>query len=184
MSYITVLSLAFALAMDAFAVSVASGAAFRDLHIAHTLRIALFFGIFQAIMPLIGYLAGQQIEHIISSYDHWVAFVLLITIGIKMIYEAFKIDKPVKNPAQISILLVLSIATSIDALAVGLTLSILDVSIILDIAIIGVITFVLSLIGVQIGKKIGHLFEGKIEIIGGIILIIIGLKILLQHFLE
>lgn len=183
MEIITILLIALGLSMDAFAVSIASGAGYKDLHIKHMFRIALFFGGFQAIMPLIGYIAGESFSKYISSYDHWVSFAILAFVGVKMIYESFQIEKAAKNPAELDTLLVLAVATSIDALAVGFTLSLLDLPVMLNVAIIGIITFVLSMVGVQIGKKMGHIFENKIEMAGGLILIGIGLKILLQHIL-
>lgn len=181
MELLTIILIALGLSMDAFAVSLASGAAYKKLHINHSIRIALFFGIFQALMPLIGYFAGQASCTYIKKFDHWISFAILAVVGTKMIYEAFQLKKTTKNPARIDILLTLAIATSIDALAVGFTLSLLSLNILLDITIIGIITFSLSLIGIFIGKKAGHLFDNKIEIIGGLILIAIGIKILIQH---
>ena len=183
MDFITITVIAIALAMDAFAVSIVSGAAYKQLHIKHTIRIALFFGAFQALMPLIGYLAGLGVQEYIADYDHWIAFSLLSGVGAKMIYESFKI-RPAKgnfDPANTLVLLVLSVATSIDALAIGLTLSLLEISIIIAVIIIGVVTFMLSYAGVVVGKRFGHFFENRIEAVGGVILIVIGLKILLQH---
>ncbi len=185
MGLITIIIIAVSLAMDAFAVSIASGTAYKQLKINHAFRMAAFFGGFQAFMPLIGSLAGTAAKEFIAGYDHWVAFGILIAIGIKMIYESFKIS-PVENnfdPANILVLLVLSIATSIDALAVGITLSLITNRIITAVIIIGIVTFVLSYAGVFIGKKFGHFFESKIEAVGGLILIGIGAKILLEHLL-
>jgi putative Mn2+ efflux pump MntP len=201
MALLTIIVIALGLAMDAFAVSIASGAAYKQLKIKQALRIAVFFGGFQALMPLIGFLAGLSIKAYIGLYDHWVAFGLLSAVGGKMIYESFKI-KPVPstssgqalsraegsagenlNPSNILILLVLSVATSIDALAVGITLSLLRVSLAMAVSIIGLVTFVLSYLGVSIGKRFGHFFEHEIEALGGIVLICIGLKILLEHML-
>jgi putative Mn2+ efflux pump MntP len=182
MGLITIIIIAFALAMDAFAVSIVSGAAYRKLNVKHALRMALFFGTFQAFMPLIGSLAGLTIRDHIAEYDHWVAFGLLAAVGGKMIYESFKIAPKKKfNPDDIFVLLLLSIATSIDALAVGITLSFLKVSIAMAVVIIGLITFILSYLGVYIGKKAGHFFESRIEAIGGIVLIALGIKILIEH---
>jgi len=171
--------------MDAFAVSIVTGAAYQQLKIKHALRMALFFGGFQAIMPLVGSLAGLSIKAYVIPYDHWVAFGLLCATGGKMIYESFKIKTAEQNvnPANIFILLVLSFATSIDALAIGITLSFLRVSLVMAVSIIGLVTFVLSYLGVFIGKKFGHFFEHKIEALGGIVLVSIGLKILLEHLL-
>lgn len=167
--------------MDAFAVSITSGITVRHLRIKHALKIALFFGFFQAIMPIIGWLSGMSLRNIISGFDHWIAFGLLSIIGCKMIYESFKLKKEKINPQNIYILFILSIATSIDALAVGLSLSFLKVAIILPAIIIGVVTFLLSFFGVYVGNKVGHFFERKIEMIGGLVLIGIGLKILIEH---
>jgi len=183
---IVVHGIAVGLAMDAFAVSVASSSIFKELNIRHALRMAFFFGAFQAIMPLIGYAAGQTVADHIVKWDHWIAFVLLVSVGGKMIYEAFKMkqveDKP-KDPSNLPVLLVLSIATSIDALAVGITLSLITSYIFRAVATIGVITFIISYIGYIIGKRMGHFFENKIEIIGGLILIGIGFKILISHLI-
>lgn len=182
---LTIIVIAVGLAMDAFAVSIVSGATYRQLHVKHALRIALFFGGFQAVMPLIGSLAGLTLKEHIVDYDHWIAFGLLTAVGGKMIYESFKIEKAEKkfDPTSLITLLALSVATSIDALAVGITLSLIATSIIEAVIIIGVVTFVLSYLGVAIGKRFGHFFESKIEIFGGIILIGIGIKILLEHTL-
>ncbi|MBN2271240.1 MAG: manganese efflux pump [Sedimentisphaerales bacterium] len=182
---ITIIIIAVGLAMDALAVSIVSGAAYRQLHVKHALRIALFFGAFQAVMPLIGSLAGLTLKGHIARYDHWIAFGLLTAIGAKMIYESFKIKEAEKkfDPTSLITLLALAVATSIDALAVGITLSLITKSIIIAVTIIGVITFALSYLGVAIGKRFGHFFESKIEILGGAILIAIAVKILLQHTL-
>ena len=169
--------------MDAFAVSITSGFTIKKLKIHNALKIAVSFGLFQAFMPIIGWSAGFHLKSFISSVDHWFAFGLLSIIGIKMIIESTEMkpnDKDV-NPLNIYVLLILSIATSIDALAVGLSLSLLKVLIITPAIIIGIVTFLLSFIGVYIGNKFGHFFENKFEIIGGLILIGIGLKILVEH---
>ena len=185
MELITVIVIAIGLAMDAFAVSVVSGSVYRQLHIKHALRMAAFFGGFQALMPLIGSLAGLSAKDYIIDYDHWVAFVILGAVGGKMIYESFKIKSVETNydPANIVVLLFLSVATSVDALAVGLTLSLITHSIVAAVIVIGLITFVLSYLGVWIGKRFGHFFENKIEILGGVILIGLGIKILVEHLL-
>ena len=184
MSLITILFIAVGLAMDAFAVSVASGVTIQRLRIRHALRIALFFGAFQAFMPVVGWLAGLGVREFIASVDHWVAFGLLSFIGAKMIYESRRFGPTEKetDPLNVYVLLVLSIATSIDALAVGLTLSFIASAIIVPVIIIGIVTFVLSFLGVYIGDHFGHFFERKIEVAGGIILISIGVNILIQHF--
>ena len=183
MSFVTIVFIAVGLAMDAFAVSITSGAAYRHLHLRHTLRIAVFFGGFQAFMPLVGALAGLSFREYIADYDHWIAFIILAAVGGKMIYESFKITQAEKNfsPSNILVLLVLSVATSIDALAIGITLSLVATSIVTAVTVIGLVTFVLSYLGVMIGKRFGHIFENKIEAFGGIILIVLGAKILYEH---
>lgn len=185
MELITIIVIAVGLAMDAFVVSIISGSAYRQLHVKHALRMALSFGVFQAFMPLIGSLAGLSLKDYIQNYDHWVAFALLAAVGGKMIYESFKIKSVKENPdpSNIFVLLVLSIATSIDALAIGITLSFITSSIALAAAIIGLITFVLSYAGVLIGKRFGHFFENRIEALGGLVLIGIGVKIMCEHLL-
>lgn len=183
MEIITVLFIAVALSMDAFAVSIASGLTVKHLKVRHALRIAVFFGSFQAIMPLIGWSAGFSLRDFISSVDHWVAFGLLSIIGLKMIFESFKMNSEEKSTDSLNIytLLILSVATSIDALAVGLSLAFLNVSIVTPAIIIGIVTFMFSLAGFFIGGRFGHFFEKKIEVAGGLILIGIGVKILIQH---
>ncbi len=183
MEIVTILFLGIGLAMDAFAVSVVTGSVYKELHIKHALRMALFFGGFQAMMPIIGSLAGLSLKAHIAVYDHWIAFGLLGVVGGKMILEAFEIKSAEKNldPSNLLILLTLSVATSIDALAVGFTLSLLVRSLAFAVSAIGVITFGLSYAGVSVGKRFGHFFESKIEILGGLILIAIGIKILVTH---
>jgi len=183
MEFITIIIIAVGLAMDAFAVSIVSGATCSQVKVKHALRMALFFGAFQAFMPLIGALAGVTIKGFITGWDHWIAFALLTAVGAKMIYESFKI-KPGKqdlDPANLGVLLVLSIATSIDALAVGITLSLIIAGLVIPVTIIGIVTFLLSYLGVFIGKKFGHFFESKIEALGGLVLIALATKILTQH---
>jgi len=185
MNLITVIVIAIGLAMDTFAVSIVSGSASKQVRVKQALRMAFFFGGFQLVMPLVGALAGLTLKKYIAGYDHWVAFGLLAAVGSKMIYESFKVKSAGKNLnlSNIFVLLVLSVATSIDALAVGITLSLITSSIGTAVIIIGLITFTLSYLGVFIGQKIGHFFEHKIEAIGGLVLIGIGLKILLEHLL-
>jgi putative Mn2+ efflux pump MntP len=185
MDYITLFAVAVGLSMDAFAVAITSGFVTKDLKMRQALKMAAFFGGFQAIMPLLGWLAGLTIRNYIQFIDHWVAFGLLSFIGIKMIYESFQIEEIEKKscPMDTPNLLVLSVATSIDALAVGLSLSFLNTTIALPAVVIGLVTFCISFAGVWIGKKFGHLFEKRMEFIGGLILIGIGAKILLEHLL-
>ena len=183
MNFITIIIIAIGLAMDAFAVSIASGVTLKRFKARPALRVALFFGGFQALMPVLGWLAGTSFQHYIAAFDHWVAFGLLTFIGGKMIYESFLIEKTENNcdPNNLATVFILAIATSIDALAVGLSFAVLNIQIIQPVIIIGVITFLLSLLGVYLGGKFGSLFENKIELIGGIVLIGIGFKILIEH---
>ena len=185
MDLVTIMVIAVGLAMDAFAVSIVSGSVYQQLQVRHALRMAVFFGGFQAVMPLIGSLVGMSVKDYIADYDHWVAFGLLAAVGGKMIYESFKIKSAEKNldPSNVLVLLVLALATSIDALAIGITLSLIVSSITIAVIIIGLVTFVLSYLGVCIGKRFGHFFENKIEALGGLILIGLGVKILLEHTL-
>lgn len=187
MSFMTIFIIALGLAMDAFAVSITSGITIKRMHLRHALIIATFFGIFQAIMPVFGWSIGYFAANLVSSFDHWIAFTLLVFIGGKMIYEAYHDDPNDEkhgNPLNIYILFTLAIATSIDAAAVGITLSFLNVSIIQPAVIIGVVTFLLSFAGTYIGNTFGDFFEKKIEFFGGLVLIGIGFKILIQHLFK
>lgn len=183
MNFTTIILIAFALAMDAFAVSITYGTSIHDLKIKSAIKIAIFFGSFQAFMPILGYIAGVGMKDFISGIDHWIAFALLSIIGVKMIYESTKLESLEKENKSLDIhfLLILSIAVSIDAMAVGISFAFLKESILIPIIIIGIITFLLSILGVFIGKKLGHFFEKRIEIVGGLLLIGIGIKILIDH---
>jgi len=185
MDIITVVLIAFGLAMDAFAVSITSGATIKHLRINNALKIAAFFGSFQAFMPMIGWLAGLGLRDFILGVDHWIAFVLLSLIGFKIIYESTKLHSSEREVAPISVyvLLTLSIATSIDALAVGVSFAFLKVAIATPIIVIGTVTFLLSFLGASVGHRIGHFFENKIATVGGLILISIGIKILVEHLI-
>ncbi len=183
MHLLEIFIIALGLAMDAFAVSVSSGVVIHKLHVRHAMRIAAFFGGFQAIMPLIGWSVGRLAIDYIQAYDHWVAFVLLVAIGGKMIYEAkwcAEHEQDKSDPLDLKVLLMLAIATSIDALAVGVTFSCLQTDILAPVIIIGLVTFLISLAGVYIGDYFGNVFGDSLEIFGGVILIGIGLKILIQ----
>lgn len=181
------LLIAVGLSMDALAVSVCKGLGMKTgIKLKQTFLIALFFGGFQALMPFIGWLVGSQFEKYITAYDHWIAFALLCFIGGKMLYECIfkKGEDTVESESALDIkeLFVLAVATSIDALAVGVTFALLpDVNIGTSVLFIGLTTFLLSGIGVFIGNRFGSRFEKKAEIAGGVILILIGLKILLEH---
>ena len=170
------------LAMDAFAVSVCKGLSMKKINWKNTIIIALYFGIFQALMPVIGYFLGNTFSDIVKKIDHWLAFILLATIGINMIKESTDDELEKRNDrVDFKTMIVLAIATSIDALAIGITFAFFKVNLLLSIAIIGIITFALSIVGVLIGNKFGDKLQNKAELTGGIILIIIGLKILLEH---
>ena len=183
MDFISVLLIGIGLAMDAFSVSVSDGIILKSPKPQQAAKIALFFGGFQFLMPCIGFLLGSAFARYIESFDHWIAFVLLVFIGGKMIFEAIKKDEDedIKNPLSSSTLLILAVATSIDALAVGVTFATVSVPIIWAAAIIGVVTFFISATGVYIGSRCGNLFGNKAEIIGGLVLCGIGIKILIEH---
>jgi len=180
---LTVLFIALGLSMDAVAVAMANGCASRKIDLRQALRLAFFFGLFQLLMPVIGWLAGLGFKKAISSFDHWLAFVLLSIIGGKMMLEARRAPDSRVQARQVSlpVLLALALATSIDALAVGLSFSVLAVDIVVPVLLIGLVTFCLSLAAVFIGHRFGTWFAGKVEILGGLILVAIGLKILLEH---
>lgn len=185
MPFFTVSLIAMGLAMDCLAVAITSGLAIKNLKIHHALQIAIFFGSFQALMPIMGWLAGTGLKGFLSAWDHWVAFILLGAIGLKMIYEARKLPDHRKdfNPLKFYVLLILSLATSIDALAIGVSFAFLRITLLVPIALIGFITFFISFLGVFLGHHMGHFFENKMEMGGGIILLIIAFKVLLEHIL-
>ncbi len=186
MSITEIFLIGVALAMDAFAVSVCKGLCMKKLNYRQALIIALFFGVFQAAMPLIGFYLGTFFKDYIVSIDHWVAFLLLAYIGGKMLYDTLtegdeEIVCPIDNKLNYKELTIMAVATSIDALAVGITFSFYkNTNIFIDISLIGVTTFVLCVAGVAIGYKFGTRFKKKAEIAGGVILVLIGLKILLE----
>jgi putative Mn2+ efflux pump MntP len=182
MGIITILLIAIGLSMDSFAVSVSNGLTIRDLDIRKMILIAFSLAIFQALMPLFGWLAGVGVENYIKEFDHWIAFILLSFIGGKMIYEGiFKKDSLKNSKLKIATLLGQSLATSIDAFAIGISFAFLDIEILFPVIIIGVITFIASIIGLYIGKYFGDKFGSSLEIFGGVVLVGIGLKILIEH---
>ncbi|MDO5111178.1 MAG: manganese efflux pump MntP family protein [Clostridia bacterium] len=183
MGFYELFLIAVGLSMDAFAVAVCKGLNMPRLNYRQGVVIALFFGVFQAVMPLIGWFLGQQFASSISAFDHWIAFALLSFIGGKMILEALKKDTGDEASARFDLteILILAIATSIDALAVGITFAFLNVSIGSSVCLIGATTFVLSFIGVLVGHKFGAKYKNKAELFGGVILVLIGVKILLEH---
>ena len=180
MDLLTLLTLAVGLAMDAFAVSICKGLAMREKVLGKGVIIGLWFGGFQALMPLIGYFLGSFFADMITKYAHWIAFVLLIIIGGNMIKEAMGEDEKVDACMDAKEMFLLAIATSIDALAVGVTFAFLKVQIVPAVSFIGCVTFVCSAIGVKIGSIFGSKYRSKAEFCGGVILILIGLKILLN----
>lgn len=182
MGIVEIIIIGLGLAMDAFAVSVCKGLSMKTMNWKNATIIALYFGIFQAIMPMIGYFLGSAFTGFVESIDHWIAFILLAIIGGNMIKESTDDELEKRNDnVDFKTMIVLAIATSIDALAIGITFAFFKVNILLSVLVIGMITFILSMIGVILGNKFGDKFQNKAEFTGGIILIIIGLKILLEH---
>ena len=183
MSLAELFLIAVGLSMDAFAVSVCKGLSMPKLNKKHAVIIGLYFGGFQALMPLIGYYLGAHFKDAITSFDHWIAFILLVIIGGNMIKEAMdKEDEELDDSVDVKTMLVLAVATSIDALAVGITFALLpDVNVPLAVCLIGITTFVCSAAGLKVGNLFGLKYKAKAELAGGIILILIGLKILLEH---
>jgi len=185
MNWITIFGIALALAMDAFAVALAAGGVINPLTRRHLFRLGFHFGLFQALMPIAGWLVGMALQQWISAYDHWIAFVLLALVGGRMILEAFdeKNDKPASDPTRGLTMVMLSVATSIDALAVGLSLAMLGVSVWRPAVVIGMVAGVLTVCGMLLGRRLGDNWGKRVEICGGLVLCIIGLKILLEHTL-
>ncbi len=181
MSILELIVLSIGLAMDAFAVSICKGLSVSKLKPGHCLLAGVYFGGCQALMPLLGWLLGRQFEELIKNVDHWIAFGLLVLIGANMIRESFGEEESQNASFAFKAMLPLAIATSIDALAVGVTFAFLDVNIILAISLIGAITFVISAAGVKIGNVFGSKYQSKAEFAGGAILIILGIKILVEH---
>jgi putative Mn2+ efflux pump MntP len=173
--------IAVGLSMDAFAVSICKGLSVPKLRPAHSLTCGLYFGGFQALMPLVGWLLGVQFQSMITSVDHWIAFVLLCGIGINMVRESRQEEEQVDSSFAPGAMLPLALATSVDALAVGVTFAFLQVNILPAVLFIGLTTFVLSALGVRVGSVFGARFQTKAELAGGVILIIMGVKILLEH---
>lgn len=181
MGFVELLLVAVGLSMDAFAVSVCKGLSVKKVGVKHAALAGLYFGGFQFLMPVIGYLLGFRFESIIQNVDHWIAFVLLAFIGGNMIKESFGKAEEMNDDFGIKTMLIMAVATSIDALAVGITFAFLNVSILPASALIGVTTFLLSFAGIYIGNVFGACYKSKAELAGGVILILIGLKILLEH---
>ncbi len=190
MGYFAVFLIAVSLAMDAFAVSVTNGIMIRDFRRRHAVKMGLYFGAFQFIMPIAGYVLGSGFQRFISAYDHWVAFILLAAIGTNMLIESFKkedgesMEATAAEMLKCSKLTLLAVATSIDALAVGISFAVVGgTNIFINAAIIGAVAFVISYCGGMFGKKLGEVFKKSAERLGGVILIGIGVKILIEHLL-
>lgn len=182
MSLLTILTLAIGLAMDAFAVSICKGLAMKKVTMKKMFIVGMWFGGFQALMPVIGYVLGVQFEDKITAIDHWIAFVLLGLIGVNMIKEALSTEEEQADASLAArTMFILAVATSIDALAVGITFAFLHVKLVLAVSCIGIITLVISMAGVKIGNVFGVKYKAKAEFAGGIILILLGAKILLEH---
>lgn len=180
MSLVELFVLAVGLSMDAFAVSICKGLSLGKIKFKHMCIAGLWFGGFQALMPVIGYFLGSFFSEMITQYSHWIAFALLIIIGGNMIKESFGPEEKVDNSMSAKSMFILAVATSIDALAVGVTFAFLSVSIVPAVSFIGVITFICSAAGVKIGSIFGAKYKSSAELAGGIVLIVIGLKILLE----
>jgi len=182
-NFVAILVIAIGLGMDAFSVAIGIGAMSRRISFIRVLRLSSSFGLFQFFMPLAGWLGGMTVARYIADYDHWIAFLLLFYVGGKMIHESFQ-DKgriPKNDPTRGLTLLALSVATSIDALAVGLSLAFLKEPILYPSMVIGIIAFIMTALGMVFGKKLGKIFGKRVEVVGGIILIGIGFKILFDH---
>jgi putative Mn2+ efflux pump MntP len=185
MELVTIILIAIGLSFDTFAVSVTTGVAANHIQFWRACRIALTLAAFQGLMPVLGWFIGMQVESYIRDYDHWIAFGLLFIIGSRMIYESLKPEEERKefNPFKLLFLIGIAISTSIDALIVGVTFAFIDVDIVISVIIIGAITFIVAMLGMLLGKKAGEWCGKKMEIVGGIMLIGIGAKILIEHLM-
>lgn len=182
MGILEIILVAIGLAMDAFAVSICKGLSMKKMNWRKAIIVGAYFGVFQGLMPIIGYFLGTTFETFVTKIDHWIAFGLLVFIGINMLKEAFSEETENCNDnVDFKTMIILAIATSIDALAVGITFAFLGVNILSSAVIIAIITFLVCVIGVKIGNKFGDKYERKAEIVGGLILILMGIKILLEH---
>ncbi|OQY19314.1 MAG: hypothetical protein B6I36_04540 [Desulfobacteraceae bacterium 4572_35.1] len=183
----TLLGLAVALAMDAFAVAMSAGVVLPQLTSRHLFRLSFHFGLFQGLMPIIGWLVGVRMQGVIATYDHWLAFVLLMFIGGRMVHEAMADDREERqrrDPTRGWLLVTLSIATSIDALVVGLTLGVLQVDVWYPALVIGVVAAMFTLSGMFLGRRIGAMWGQRMEVLGGIILCLLAIKILAEHLMS
>lgn len=183
MTIFEIVLIAVGLAMDAFAVSICKGLAMKKMNYRKAAIIALFFGAFQALMPALGYVLGNTFANKIAAIDHWIAFILLGLIGFNMVKESVGHDEETcqDDSLRVGDLIMLSIATSIDAFAVGITFAFFDVSIVLSTSIIGIITFIICVFGVKIGNVFGEKYKSKAEFAGGVLLVLMGGKILIDH---
>jgi putative Mn2+ efflux pump MntP len=184
MTWIAIFGIAFSLAMDAFAVSIANGVVITEKHLKHAVIFGFSFGIFQMVMPVAGWLMGSGAAELVTHIDHWIVFGILTGLGGKMIYESFHLqDREERCLACIPFhtVICLSLATSLDAFAVGLSFAFLDVNIVWPVIVTGAVTFCLSFAGIFIGERFGHFFENRLEALAGLALIVIGLKILISH---
>jgi len=183
MEFLTILLIAIGLSFDTFAVSISNGLILRKIDFFNASKIAVTFAVFQGGLPVIGWLAGSGIKDYASDFDHWIAFGILFLLGAKMIYESFKSDPAERsfNPLEIKVMIGMAIATSIDALIVGFSFALLDYKILVSVALIGIVTYIVAMLGMLFGKKIGARMGRRMEILGGVILMIIGVKILFEH---
>lgn len=182
-SYYDIIFIAFALAFDAFSVALAAGSYFKKANFRQKFRLSFHFGFFQFLMPIVGWLAGNEFVSLIADYDHWIAFTILFIIGAKMIWDSFKTEENIisKDISKGWALITLSIATSIDALAVGFSFGILKHTIFLPSIIIGIVASIMTLLGIFLGEKLSNKIGNKATIFGGLILILIGLNIVFEH---
>lgn len=186
MGFLSIFLIALGLAADCFTVALSGSIAMRALSFLQVFRTALAFGIFQGLMPVLGWLAGQTVVELIADYDHWLAFILLAFVGGRMVWESFRSQGKYNKNTDITrgwLLITLSVATSIDALAVGLTFAFMKINIAVASSTIGVVAFVATVIALLLGRRVGSLIGKRVEVIGGMVLIGIGLKILLEHIL-
>lgn len=180
MSTLEIIFTALGLAMDAFAVSICKGLSLKKVSFKNAILVGTYFGLFQGLMPLIGYFLGFKMKDAIMSIDHWIAFILLGIIGLNMILDSFK-KESIDDNLEFKTMIILAIATSIDALAIGITFAFLEVNIYFAVTLTAIITFIISALGVKIGNIFGNKYSSKAEILGGIVLILMGIKILLEH---
>jgi len=183
MDFLTIILVAVGLSFDTFAVSVSNGLSITSLSFRQAIKIAFILAFFQALMPFLGWFMGIQVEQFVSEYDHWIAFGLLLLLGMKMIIESIKKTNRQKDAEfpKLTIIIGMAIATSIDALVVGISFAFVKINIYYAVAIVGLVTFLVSMIGLLFGKTLGRKLGREIEVFGGIILIAIGIKILLSH---